>query len=147
MMMLPLNLGFLPGDVGAGEVLFIFAVVLIFLGPRRLPQVARSIGRAANELRRASRDFQDQVMQLDTEPAPDPPRSPSVSVPDAGGADADFDDLAASDEAGEPCGTMDGHARQAPETSADAGGTGQPAGGGGIRRRRDEGEGAHGMAD
>jgi sec-independent protein translocase protein TatA len=80
-MMLPLNLAFLSGDLGSGEILLICVVVLVFLGPRRLPEIARTIGRVMNDLRRASRDFQDQIMQIDVEPPPSVP--PYRALPEA----------------------------------------------------------------
>jgi len=39
------------------ELLFILAIALIFFGPRRLPQLARSIGKGMSEFRKASEDF------------------------------------------------------------------------------------------
>lgn len=94
-MMVPVNLAF--SGIGTGELLFVFLVVLIFFGPRRLPELARTIGRMMNELRRASREFQDQVMQLDAEPpsasssqAALPP-APEAPPADLGGPPFDSD--------------------------------------------------------
>ena len=39
------------------ELLFIVVIALIFFGPRRLPQLARSIGKGMAEFRKASEDF------------------------------------------------------------------------------------------
>jgi TatA/E family protein of Tat protein translocase len=61
----PFILGFLSGSPGMGELLLLSAVILVLFGPRRLPEVARMIGRAMQELRRASQDFRDQVMRID----------------------------------------------------------------------------------
>ena len=46
------------------EVMLLFVLVLILFGPRKLPDVARMIGRAISDLRRASSDFRDQVMSI-----------------------------------------------------------------------------------
>jgi TatA/E family protein of Tat protein translocase len=53
------------------EIFVIFMVILVLFGPRRLPEIAKMIGRTLNELRRASEDFKDQVLSIDTVP-PDP---------------------------------------------------------------------------
>jgi TatA/E family protein of Tat protein translocase len=39
------------------ELILIFAVALLLFGPRKMPQIGRSIGRALGEFRRASNDF------------------------------------------------------------------------------------------
>ena len=59
---------FLAGSVGPGEVVLLFLVILVLFGPRRLPDMARQLGRMVSELRRASQNFRDQVMQMDREP-------------------------------------------------------------------------------
>ncbi len=43
----------MPG-IGFGELAVIFLLLLIFVGPQRLPQVARTLGRAMGEVRRAT---------------------------------------------------------------------------------------------
>ena len=60
-------LAFLSGSPGWGELLLVFAVVLVLFGPRRLPELARMIGKALEELRRASQDFRNEVMRIDTD--------------------------------------------------------------------------------
>ena len=48
-------------NVGGGEILTILVVALIFLGPRRLPEVARQIGRAIAEFRRVTSGVQSDL--------------------------------------------------------------------------------------
>jgi sec-independent protein translocase protein TatB len=48
-------------NVGGGEFLVIALVALIVLGPQRLPDAARQIGKAMGELRRLSSGFQDEI--------------------------------------------------------------------------------------
>ena len=69
---LPVNLAFLSGAPGPGELIVIFLVILVLFGPRRLPEIARTIGKTLNDLRRASQDFKDQIMTIDDDPVPDP---------------------------------------------------------------------------
>ena len=60
------------GQVGMGEILVILVIVLLVFGPRRLPELARGIGRSLNEFRRAAEDVK-QELQLD-HPYEPPPR-------------------------------------------------------------------------
>ncbi len=48
---------FILESLGATELLFILAIALIFFGPRKLPQLARSMGKGMAEFRKASDDF------------------------------------------------------------------------------------------
>lgn len=49
-------------DIGLPELLIILGVALIVLGPQRLPELARSIGKAIAELRRTSDDLRRNVL-------------------------------------------------------------------------------------
>ena len=48
-------------NVGGGEILVILLVALIVLGPQRLPDAARQVGKAMSELRRVSTGFQNEL--------------------------------------------------------------------------------------
>lgn len=45
------------GSIGLPELILIFVVALLLFGPRKLPDVGRSLGRALGEFRRASNDL------------------------------------------------------------------------------------------
>lgn len=49
--------------IGLPELIVIFVVALLILGPNRLPEVARMLGRAYGHLRRASEEFQNTIRQ------------------------------------------------------------------------------------
>lgn len=61
------QLAFLSGAPGHLEILLLFVLILILFGPRKLPDIARMIGRTISDLRSASQDFRDQVMSIDQE--------------------------------------------------------------------------------
>ena len=44
-------------SLGSTELLFILIMALVFFGPRKLPQISRSLGRNLADFRRASEDF------------------------------------------------------------------------------------------
>ena len=46
--------------IGPGELLLIFILALIVFGPRRLPEIGRSLGKTIREFREASQEFTDQ---------------------------------------------------------------------------------------
>lgn len=48
-------------NVGPGELIAILALALIVLGPNRLPEAVRTVGRVVGELRRISSGFQDEL--------------------------------------------------------------------------------------
>jgi len=48
-------------DIGFSEILFIMLLALILFGPRKLPELARQMGRFMAEFRRASAGFQNQI--------------------------------------------------------------------------------------
>jgi TatA/E family protein of Tat protein translocase len=45
------------GSLGLPELLLIFGVALIVFGPRRLPEIGRTIGKALGEFKRASEEL------------------------------------------------------------------------------------------
>jgi TatA/E family protein of Tat protein translocase len=51
------------GRMSFGETIFLFLLALIIFGPKRLPQIARQVGKALNEFRRASNEFKAQIEQ------------------------------------------------------------------------------------
>jgi len=60
---------------GFGEILLILVVALLVLGPKKLPEAARSIGRASAQLRRTVDEFHREVDF--TRPSEIPAESPS----------------------------------------------------------------------
>jgi len=46
-----------------GETIFLFVLALIVFGPKKLPEIARQVGKYLNEFRRASNEFRSQIEQ------------------------------------------------------------------------------------
>ena len=49
--------------LGFSEVLIIMLVALIVFGPKKLPEVARTLGRTVGNLRRAMDDLREEIME------------------------------------------------------------------------------------
>jgi Tat protein translocase TatB subunit len=66
--------------IGMTELMVIFVIGLVVLGPKRLPDLARSLGRSLAEFRRASndlrRDFMSVTEDVNIEPPALEPRTP-----------------------------------------------------------------------
>jgi TatA/E family protein of Tat protein translocase len=45
------------------ETIFLFLLALVIFGPKKLPEIARQVGKALNEFRRASNEFKAQIEQ------------------------------------------------------------------------------------
>lgn len=45
------------GTLGMPELILIFVVALLLFGPRKMPEIGKSVGRAMREFRRASNEF------------------------------------------------------------------------------------------
>lgn len=47
--------------IGMPEVILILAIALMVLGPKKLPELARSLGKGIAEFKRATQDFKDTI--------------------------------------------------------------------------------------
>ncbi len=77
------------GTLGGPELFLILVVALIVFGPRKLPEMGRSLGRLMAEFRKASNDFQrtiEEEVETDRRTQPPPPRlgapEPGARPPD-----------------------------------------------------------------
>jgi sec-independent protein translocase protein TatB len=78
--------------IGMPELIVILVIALIVLGPKRLPEVARSLGKAMSEFRRQSSEImeefqaqarlEDDLERRNAVKAP-PPRTAATSTPPA----------------------------------------------------------------
>jgi sec-independent protein translocase protein TatB len=68
-------------NVGGGELLVIMLIALIVLGPQRLPDAARQVGRVMGDLRRISSGFQQELKDAFDDDANGSPARRTESVP------------------------------------------------------------------
>jgi sec-independent protein translocase protein TatA len=47
------------GSIGMPELIIIFVIALIIFGPRKLPELGRSLGKSINEFKRASNELRN----------------------------------------------------------------------------------------
>jgi len=58
------------GSIGFPEMMGIMVIALIIFGPKKLPQIGRSLGAALRELRKASQELTNSInASLEDEPA------------------------------------------------------------------------------
>src|SRR4051812_3782533 len=48
-------------DIGGGELMLVLIAVLVFFGPKKLPELAQSLGRGLREFKKAQREFTDHI--------------------------------------------------------------------------------------
>lgn len=86
--------------LGMSEIIFLAVLALIVIGPKELPQVARTIGRFLNELKRSTTDLTDELKQqaridrinlyeAPEKPVPKPTHDPYAHHPPAAPAETD----------------------------------------------------------
>lgn len=49
------------GGIGGPELLVVFLVVLLVFGPKKIPEVARGVGKGLREIRRLTTEFQREI--------------------------------------------------------------------------------------
>jgi len=84
------------GSLGMPELIVIFVIALIVFGPRKLPELGRSLGRGIAEFKKATNDFQssladeirveEQQIEASKTTAPESTASRSESAPPVGKA-------------------------------------------------------------
>ncbi len=69
------------GPIGVPEMLFILVVALLIFGPKRLPELGRTIGKALGEFRRATTDLKRSIDVEMTMAEADRPAAPKPAAP------------------------------------------------------------------
>src|SRR5262245_21812165 len=80
------------GSIGGPELLLIFVVALLIFGPRKLPELGKTLGRGLAEFRRATNDLRDSLeTEVARESGPRPvagPSPPAAAAPPPGTLEA-----------------------------------------------------------
>ncbi len=72
-------------NVGPTELIIILVLALIVFGPKRLPEIGRSIGRSLREFRRASDEIRGEIERdLDPDQTTPPPQNQSETAQSSG---------------------------------------------------------------
>ena len=77
------------GSIGMPELIIILVIALIIFGPRKLPELGRSLGRSINEFKKASNELRStledeiRVEEQRDRTAAAPPPAASVTTPAA----------------------------------------------------------------
>lgn len=69
------------GSLGVPELLIIFLVILLVFGAKRIPEIARGMGKGIREFKDATSDIKRELT-IDDKPAPriEPPRPPAAGT-------------------------------------------------------------------
>ena len=72
------------GSIGMPELIIIFVIALIIFGPRKLPELGRSLGRSLSEFKRASNELKstlDEEIRQEEQRSADRQRTPEPHRP------------------------------------------------------------------
>lgn len=56
-------------DVGGGELVLIFLVILLLFGPKKIPEFAQQVGRGIRQFRKAQDDLTQQIRDISADVA------------------------------------------------------------------------------
>jgi sec-independent protein translocase protein TatA len=67
-------------NIGPQELFWLFLIVLLIFGAKRIPEIGRSIGRGIQEFKKGMREVENEL-QVSDKPAPAPPApAPAATV-------------------------------------------------------------------
>ncbi len=55
------------GNLGAGEIILIVLVILLLFGAKKIPELARGIGKGMSEFKKGIKDVENEIKSADTE--------------------------------------------------------------------------------
>lgn len=80
------------GSIGMPELVIILVIALIIFGPRKLPELGKSLGKSINEFKKASTELQNTLekeIQIEEQKERDEKAKTSAAAPAAQVVDAD----------------------------------------------------------
>ena len=75
------------GPIGMPELIVIMVIALIIFGPRKLPELGRSLGRSLNEFKRASNELKhtlDEEIRVEEQRSTERQQAPDIPAPGRG---------------------------------------------------------------
>ena len=60
------------GPLGGPEIAVIFVIVLLLFGAKKIPELARGLGKSMGEFKRARDDFEDEIKMAEMEVSQEP---------------------------------------------------------------------------
>jgi sec-independent protein translocase protein TatA len=72
------------GSIGMPELIIIFVIALIIFGPRKLPELGRSLGKSLAEFKKASNELRstlEEEIRLEEQKSPEPAKTTTSTTP------------------------------------------------------------------
>jgi len=105
------------GGIGGPELLIVFVVILLIFGPKKIPEVARGIGKGFRELRRLNTEFQREINLADV--STDLERSGRPKGPSPGAFSRPSPAPGSLEDSEEPKGSSETRAPEEPKGSSE----------------------------
>lgn len=68
--------------LGTPEIILICFVILLLFGAKRLPDLARGLGKSIREFKKATNEAENEIRQsIEDQPKTPPPTKPSATIP------------------------------------------------------------------
>ena len=74
-----MNTMFALFDLGGGQILLILALILIFFGAKRIPELAKGLGQGIKEFKKATREVTDEIHNAAEDKTPPAPAGSTQS--------------------------------------------------------------------